>query len=75
MSDNTLKKLGVWIIVGLFAAYVASVILVIVLTEVPTWGVVTYAAVMLILLIALAYEGWERIKEIDGGLEDAVDNY
>ena len=75
MSDNALKKLGVWIIVGLFAAYVASVILVIVLTEVPTWGVVTYAAVMLILLIALAYEGWERIKEIDGGLEDAVDNY
>jgi len=75
MSDNTLKKLGVWIIVGLFAAYVASVILVIVLTEVPTWGVVTYAAVMLILLIALAYEGWERIKEINGGLEDAVDNY
>ena len=75
MSDNTLKKLGVWIIVGLFAAYVASVILVIVLTEVPTWGVVTYAAVMLIILIALAYEGWERIKEIDGGLEDAVDNY
>ena len=75
MRENTMKKLGVWIILILFAAYVASVILFIVLTEIPVWGVVGYAVVMLALLAALAYEGWERIKEIDGGLEDAVDNY
>ena len=75
MDDDTMKKLGVWVIVALFALYVVSVILIAILTDFPTPVVIVYSVIMLTVLAVLAYEGWQRIKEIDGGLEDAVDNY
>ena len=75
MDDNTKKKLGVWIILILSALYVASIVLVAVFIDVPDGAVIGYAVVMFIILAVLIYEGWERIKEIDEGLEDAVDDY
>ena len=75
MDDNTKKKLGVWIILALSALYVASIIIMAVFVDVPAGAVIGYAVVMFIILALLIYEGWERIKEIDEGLEDAVDNY
>ena len=75
MDDNTKKKLGVWIILILSALYVASIVLVAVFIDVPAGAVIGYAVVMFIILALLIYEGWERIKEIDEGLEDAVDDY
>lgn len=75
MDDNTKKKLGVWIILILSTLYVASIVLVAVFIDVPDGAVIGYAVVMFIILAVLIYEGWERIKEIDEGLEDAVDDY
>ena len=75
MDDNTKKKLGVWIILVISALYVASIMMAAVFIDVPAGAVIGYAVVMFIILALLIYEGWERIKEIDGGLEDAVDNY
>ena len=75
MDDNTKKKLGVWIILILSALYVASIVMAAVFIDVPASAVIGYAVVMFIILAVLIYEGWERIKEIDEGLEDAVDDY
>ena len=75
MDDNTKKKLGVWIILILSALYVASIVMAAVFIDVPAGAVIGYAVVMFIILAVLIYEGWERIKEIDEGLEDAVDDY
>ena len=75
MDDNTKKKLGVWIILVISALYVASIVMAAGFIDVPAGAVIGYAVVMFIILALLIYEGWERIKEIDGGLEDAVDNY
>ncbi len=75
MDDNTKKKLGVWIILVISALYVASIVMAAVFIDVPAGAVIGYAVVMFIILALLIYEGWERIKEIDEGLEDAVDNY
>lgn len=75
MDDNKLKKMGVWVIVLLFAVYFISLIAICVFLELPTLAVAVYAVMMFLFLAVLAYEGWQRIKEIDGGLEDAVDNY
>ena len=60
MSDNTKKKLGVWIIVILFALYAVSVVAVTMLTDMPLGAVIGYAVVMFAILAVLAYEGWER---------------
>jgi FtsH-binding integral membrane protein len=75
MDDNKLKKMGVWVIVMLFAVYFVSLIAICIFLELPMLAVVVYAVMMFLFLVVLAYEGWQRIKEIDGGLEDAVDNY
>ena len=45
------------------------------LVETPTFITVTYSVIMLVFIVLLSYEGWQRLKEIEEGLEDAVDNY
>ncbi len=75
MKDNNVKKLGVIVIVLLFTAYIVSLIAMCLLTDFPLLGIIGYAAIMLLILAGLTYEGWLRIREIDEGLEDDVDNY
>ena len=75
MDDNTKKKLGVWIILVISALYVASIVMAAVFIDVPAGAVIGYAVVMFIILALLIYEGWQRLKEIDEGLEDAVNDY
>lgn len=75
MSDNGMKKLGVLVIVLLFAAYAVSLIAFTILTDFPILYIAVYAVVMLLILAGLAYEGWLRMKEIDGGLEDDINHY
>ena len=75
MDSNTKKKLGVIAIVLIFAIYGLSIIAFIFLVETPTAITVTYSVVMLVFIVLLSYEGWQRLKEIEEGLEDAVDDY
>ena len=75
MDSNTMKKLGVIAIVLIFVIYGLSIIAFIFLVETPTFITVTYSVLMLVFIVLLSYEGWQRLKEIEEGLEDAVDNY
>ena len=75
MDSNGKKKLGVAIIVAVFVIYVAIVVGMILFLEAPTGLTVAYAVILLLFIVLLSYEGWQRIKEIDGGLEDAIDDY
>ena len=75
MDSNTKKKLGVIAIVLIFAVYGLSIVAFIFLVETPTFITVTYSVIMLVFIVLLSYEGWQRLKEIEEGLEDAVDNY
>ena len=75
MDSNTKKKLGVIAIVLIFAVYGLSIVVFIFLVETPTFITVTYSVIMLVFIVLLSYEGWQRLKEIEEGLEDAVDNY
>ena len=75
MNGNTMKKLGVMAILIIFVVYGLSIVAFVLLLDAPTGLTVTYAMITLLFIVLLAYEGWERIKEIDGGLEDAIDDY
>lgn len=75
MDSNRMKKLGVIVILAVFILYGLSVVAAVMFLEAPTGLTVAYAVITLLLIALLAYEGWQRIKEIDGGLEDAIDDY
>jgi FtsH-binding integral membrane protein len=75
MDSNTMKKLGVIVILIVFIIYGLSVVAAVMFLEAPTGLTVAYAVIALLFIVLLAYEGWQRIKEIDGGLEDAIDDY
>ena len=75
MDSNTMKKLGVVAIILLLALYTAGYIVFIFLMDLPIEAVVLYGIISAAFIILLTYEGWQRFKEIDEGLEDAVDDY
>ena len=75
VDSNTMKKAGVVAIIILLALYAAGYLLLIALTDVPVIGIVAYGIIAFGILALLTYEGWLRFKEIDEGLEDAVDDY
>ncbi len=75
MDSNRIKKLGVIAIVALLALYcLGFVVLLVALEDFLLIGLI-YSAVFIVFLALLIYVGWERIKEIDEGLEDDIDNY
>ena len=75
MESNAMKKAGVVAIIILLALYCAGYGLMIFIVDVPIIAVVLYGVIAAIFIIVLAYEGWLRFKEIDEGLEDAVNDY
>ena len=75
MESNTMKKAGVVAIIILLALYCVGYGLMIFIVEASVTAVVIYGVLAAIIIIVLAYEGWLRFKEIDEGLEDAVNDY
>ena len=75
MDSDTMKKAGVVAIIVLLALYMAGYLVLIALTDIPTLGIVAYGVISFGILALLVYEGWLRFKEIDEGLEDAVNDY
>ena len=75
MDSNTMKKAGVVAIIVLLALYLTGYFILIALTDMPVIGIVAYGIIAFGILALLTYEGWLRFKEIDEGLEDAVDDY
>ena len=75
MDSNTMKKAGVVAIIILLALYLIGYLVLIALTDVPVVGIVAYGIIAFGIFALLVYEGWLRFKEIDEGLEDAVNDY
>ena len=75
MDSDTMKKAGVVAIIVLLALYLVGYLVLIALTDVPVIGIVVYGIIVFGILALLIYEGWLRFKEIDEGLEDAVNDY
>lgn len=75
MVGNGRKKAGAVLCAALFAAYLALLPLLYLVIEVPGIVAAAISVVCLALIIALAWFTRQRIREIDEGLEDAVDNY
>ncbi|MBO4552070.1 MAG: hypothetical protein J5673_02600 [Candidatus Methanomethylophilaceae archaeon] len=75
MDDDGMKKLGVIAIIVLLALYTFGYVAFIFIIGTPVEAVVVYAVISTAVLVLLIYEGWQRLKEIDEGLEDAVNDY
>ena len=75
MDSDTVKKAGVVAIILLLALYLVGYGLMIFIIEASPIAVVLYGVVAAAFIILLSYEGWLRFKEIDEGLEDAVNDY
>ncbi len=70
-----MKKAGVVAIIVLLALYLVGYIVIAYVMGLFLAAVIVYGVITSLLLIMLVYEGWQRFKEIDEGLEDAVDDY
>ena len=75
MDSNTMKKAGVITIIVLLALYLAGFVIILAVLDSEVSVAVVYGVIGLIFLVWLSYEGWQRIKEIDEGLEDDIDHY
>ena len=74
MDSKALKKAGVVAIIILLALYLAGLVILMIL-EVDIAAAVLYGVLGLVFILWLSYEGYQRFKEIDEGLEDAVNDY
>ena len=75
MDSDTMKKAGVVAIVLLLALYLIGYVVIIAVLGLPLAAVIAYGIIALLFIALLTYEGWQRFKEIDEGLEDAVNDY
>jgi Flp pilus assembly protein TadB len=69
------EKISIVIIVILVCLWEAILPTVLYLIGAPIWLVIISAVIVLLIGIALGYFALERFRELDEGLEDAVDNY
>lgn len=74
MDSKAMKKAGVIAIIILLALYIAGFVTLLIL-EVDIAAAILYGVIGLVFILWLSYEGYQRLKEIDEGLEDAVNDY
>lgn len=75
MEKNTAKKWGVALITLIIVVLFISLPVFYFVVEVPLLGVVIAAVFYVALSILMIYYAIERFREIDEGLDDAVDDY
>lgn len=74
MDSKAMKKAGVIAIIILLALYIAGFVTLLIL-EIDIAAAILYGVIGLVFILWLSYEGYQRLKEIDEGLEDAVNDY
>lgn len=74
-GSNDMKKLGVVAVVGLFILLFVSVVALYMWLGAPLVLVAVVCIVYVIVAAVLLYHARARFKEIEEGLDDAVDNY
>lgn len=74
-GSNDMKKLGVVAVVGLFILLFVSIVALYMWLGAPLVLVAAVCIVYVIVAAVLLYHARARFKEIEEGLDDAVDNY
>ena len=74
-GSNDMKKLGVVAVVGLFILLFVSIVALYMWLGAPLVLVAAVCIVYVIVAAILLYHAHARFKEIEEGLDDAVDNY
>lgn len=74
-GSNDMKKLGVVAVVGLFVLLFVSIVALYMWLGAPLVLVAAVCVVYVIVAAVLLYHARARFKEIEEGLDDAVDNY
>ena len=69
------EKISIVVIVILVCLWEAILPTALYLIGAPIWLVIISAAIVLTIGMGLVYFALERFRELDEGLEDAVDNY
>lgn len=72
---KTKEKAGVVAIVALVCLLEVLIPVILYMLDLPMWLIAVCSANALIVGIALPYFALQRFRELDEGLEDAVDNY
>ncbi len=75
MERNSVKKMGVIATTVVIVALFMTLPVFYYVVEMPVFAVGIAALVYIILAIAMVYYAVERFREIDEGLDDAVDDY
>lgn len=75
MEKDSMKKLGAAASAIVCAALFLSLPVMYFVLDAPIVVVAVCAVVFIVVAVGLAYCTWVRFKEIDEGLDDAVDNY
>lgn len=74
-GNNNMKRLGVFAVVALLSMFIMIGVAAYFFMEAPPVVVAVMAVVGIILVAVVVYEAKVRLKEIDEGLDDAVDDY
>lgn len=75
MEKDALKKTAVVVIAVIVIAMFVVLPVCYFVAELPLWVVAVVAVIFIALAAAMAYYAAERLKEIEEGLDDAVDDY
>ena len=75
MEKNSVKKLGVVATTVVIVAIFMTLPVFYFVVELPLFAVGIAAIIYLALAALMVYYALERFREIDEGLDDAVDNY
>ena len=75
MSEDSMKKAGVVAVVAFVLLYCISVPVMWFVLDVPIWLCAIVGVMLFGVVTVVIYHAKERMREIEEGLEDAVDNY
>lgn len=75
MGKDAMKKLGVAATTVVIVALFLTLPVFYYVVEMPAFAVCIAAAIYIVLAIAMVYYAMERFREIEEGLDDAVDDY
>lgn len=75
MDGNALKRVAVVTIAALFVVGLVVMPVTMAATDAPALLLAAVSVVCICLALAMAYYTVERLREINEGLDDAVDNY
>ncbi len=75
MEKNRVKKMGALASAAVFIVFFILIVALYLIAKAPISIILVVSVVYLIIAAILIYHVMQRFKEIDGGIDDAVDDY